>query len=159
MTASQVQVNGPATLMHVALRCADLPAALAFYRDGLGFTRTYGWDRVTSAAGVTTYRGRALYLDLGGHTYLELFDGGPDEPDPERSPVHHLALLVADVDGAYRKCLDAGGRACPVDSWDGRPTTVELNGAPPMTVRIAFIAGPSGELIELYEQLTPVRTS
>src|SRR5215475_9821654 len=162
MAPNPVLPAGAPTLMHVGLLCPDLAASLAFYRDGLGFTRTYEWDEVTTTAGVATHRGRALYLELGGHTYLELFDGGELSGDGwagarDRSPVHHIALLVPDVDAAYQKCISAGGHAFPVSSWDAEPTTVTLNGQPPMTVRIAFVESPSGEVIELYEQLDPVR--
>jgi catechol 2,3-dioxygenase-like lactoylglutathione lyase family enzyme len=167
MALTSARPPGAAGLMHVALMCPDLAAALAFYRDGLGLVETYRWTEVTSAEGLTTYRGRALYLALGGHTYLELFAAHPADPAPGESgetppraapggPVHHIALVVPDVDEAYRKCLAAGGRAFPVDSWNAAPTTVRLNGEPQMTIRIAFVEGPSGEVIELYEQYSPV---
>ena len=71
-------------------------------------------------------------------------------------PLQHIALIVPDVDGAYDLCLRHGGSAYPLDTWDGGPTTVTINGDPEMLVRVAFVRGPAGELIELYEQYSPV---
>jgi catechol 2,3-dioxygenase-like lactoylglutathione lyase family enzyme len=141
---------GAATLMHVALVAADIDASLAFYRDALGFTDTYEWDEVTSAAGVTTHRGRVVYLHLGGETYLEFFAGDGAAGPP--GPVHHLALVVSDVDCAYESCRAAGATAYGSGDWDGAPTDVVLNGVPPMPARVAFLTAPGGEVIELYER-------
>jgi catechol 2,3-dioxygenase-like lactoylglutathione lyase family enzyme len=40
MTDPAFQVTGHATVLHVK----DMPAALAYYRDKLGFTVTFTWD-------------------------------------------------------------------------------------------------------------------
>jgi catechol 2,3-dioxygenase-like lactoylglutathione lyase family enzyme len=156
MTATFARPPGSATLMHVAIMCRDVDESLRFYRDGLGFSRTYEWTKTFTATGQVVYCGRGVYIELEGHTYIELFPGGQDEVDSSSGPLQHIALIVPDVDEAYRKCLDSGGSAFPFDDWTGQPTTVLINGEPEMEVRVAFVKGPAGELIELYEQYSPV---
>jgi glyoxylase I family protein len=149
---------GAATLMHVALVCKDIDASLRFYREGLGFSRTYEWSRsaTPTCPSHVVFQGRAMYIELNGETYLELFPGGRDDVDSSAGPIQHIALVVPDVDEAYRNCLTAGGQPFTFDDWSGEPTTVELNGDPALQVRVAFVKGPAGELIELYEQHGPV---
>jgi glyoxylase I family protein len=142
------------SLLHVALLAGDLDESLRFYREALGLDRTYEWTRSATPEGRVVYTGRGALIELDEHTYLELLPGEPGHPEPDRTPVHHIALLVPDVDEAYRSCLAAGARACSFDGWDGSPLTVDLNGAPPARVRDAFVLGPSGELLELYEQVS-----
>lgn len=149
---------GAATLMHVALVCKDIDASLRFYREGLGFSRTYEWTQSSSPTcpHQVIFKGRALYIELNGETYLELFPGGRDDVDSSAGPIQHIALVVPDVDEAYRSCLAAGGTTFTFEDWSGEPMTVELNGDPALQLRVAFVKGPSGELIELYEQHGPV---
>lgn len=156
MTSISARPPGAATLMHVAVMCKDVDESLRFYRMGLGFSRTYEWTKTSTASGQVVYCGRGVYIELEGHTYIELFPGGRDDVDSSSGPLQHIALVVPSVDEAYRNCLDAGGRVFPFDDWSGEPTTVLINGEPEMEVRVAFIRGPSGELIELYEQYSPV---
>lgn len=158
MTEQYTRPTGAATLMHVALVCKDIDASLRFYRDGLGFSRTYEWTRsaTPTCPSHVVFQGRAMYIELNGETYLELFPGGRDDVDSSAGPIQHIALVVPSVDEAYRNCLTAGGQTFTFDDWSGEPTTVELNGDPALQVRVAFVKGPAGELIELYEQHGPV---
>lgn len=152
MTASATPATGATWLMHVAGFCPDVDESLRFYRDGLGLSRTYEWTRTASAAGQVVYSGRGVYVELRRDTYLELFPGGGDGTDSSAGPLQHIAPIVADVDAAYGSCLAAGATDFPLDDWSGGPTTVVLNGEPEVEVRVAFVKGPAGELIELYEQ-------
>ncbi|MFJ8312057.1 MULTISPECIES: VOC family protein [unclassified Streptomyces] len=149
---------GAATLMHVAITCPDVDAALRFYSEGLGFDRTYEWTKSSKASCPcqAVYSGRGVYIELNGDTYIELFPGGTAGADSSSGPLQHIALTVPDVDAAYASCLAAGGQAFPLDDWAGDPTTVVLNGEPEVQVRVAFVKGTGGELIELYEQHSPV---
>src|SRR6266545_3286699 len=156
MTERSARPEDATPLMHVAILCPDVDSSLRFYREALGFSRRYEWTQTKSPAGQVVYEGRGVYLELGGHTYIELFPGGRDEVDSAAGPMHHIALIVPDVDVVYPKCLAAGGQPFPVSDWTGEPTSLLINGEPEMRVRVAFIKGPAGELIELYEQHSPV---
>ena len=153
---TSVRPPGTATLMHVAILCPDVDASLRFYAEGLGFTRTYEWTKTFTADGAVVYQGRGVYVELAGQTYIELFPGGSPGRDSGEGPVQHLALTVDGIDEAYERCLATGGSAFPIGDWGGEPTTVTINGEPEMLVRVAFVRGPAGELIELYEQYSPV---
>ncbi|WP_405474974.1 VOC family protein [Streptomyces sp. NBC_00009] len=158
MSPPYARPQGSATLMHVAINCPDVDESLRFYSEGLGFTRRYEWTKSSKAAcpGHAVYTGRGVYIELEGETYIELFPGGTRGVDSSAGPIQHIALIVPSVDEAYTKCLASGGRPYALEDWDGAPETVVLNGTPEMEVRVAFIAGPAGELIELYEQYSPV---
>jgi len=123
---------------HIALRAFDFEATLRFYQDGLGFTRAYGWGE-----GV----GRAAMLDTGDGNYLEVFAGGERSPgeEPPEGALLHFALRTADVDAAYARALAAGGRP------HVEPKDVTIAGDYPVPVRLAFVRGLDGEVIEFFQ--------
>ena len=89
---------------------------------------------------------RIQMLDIGDGTILELFAGGSDDADAGR--YLHLALGCDDVDAAYARALEAGAKI------KSEPRTVPLDSKPhPMTLRCAFVFGPSGEELEFFSIL------
>ncbi|GAB2913461.1 VOC family protein [Streptomyces mayteni] len=156
MPATYTRPPGATTLMHVAVMCPDIEKSLRFYREGLGFSRRYEFTRTVSPEGETVYQGRGIYLELQGNSYIELFPGGRPGVDSAEGPLAHIALIVPSVDEAYQSCLRAGGEPAGHASWAGAPTSLVLNGSPEVNVRVAFVKGPAGELVELYEQYSPV---
>jgi glyoxylase I family protein len=120
---------------HVALRASDFEATLRFYQDGLGFVRAYGWGEGD---------GRAAMLDTGDGNYLEVFAGGKSGTEPPEGALLHFALRTADVDGAYARALAAGARS------QVEPKDVTIAGDPPVLVRLAFVQGLDGEVIEFF---------
>ena len=121
---------------HIALRSSDFEATLRFYQDGLGFVRAYGWGDGD---------GRAAMLDTGDGNYLEVFAGGKGGAEPPEGALLHFALRTADVDGAYARALAAGARS------QVEPKDVTIVGDPPVLVRLAFVKGPDGEVIEFFQ--------
>lgn len=127
---------------HIALRAKNYEASKKFYIDALGMTMKGEW-------GADGDHGCMLCIGNGG--IVELYEGGQEElpADFERRSgcFFHLAIAVDDVDDAYRICLDAGAKAhiAPCDNTIGS--------VPPMPIRMAFIVGPSGELIELFKDM------
>jgi catechol 2,3-dioxygenase-like lactoylglutathione lyase family enzyme len=130
---------------HVAVRAVDFDATVKFYTEGLGCTVHYEFS-------VPGRIDRAAFLDAGDGRYIEVFGTGstvqaegrrrqPGE-EPTEGALLHFCLRVADVDASYARALAAGGvtRAAP--------RTAALGGEPPAEVRIAFISGPNGEVIE-----------
>lgn len=123
---------------HIALRVADFEASLRFYEEGFGFVRAYGWGEGDS---------RAALLDTGDGNYLEVFAGGKRAPGEEApdGALLHFALRTADVDGDYARALAAGARS------HVEPKDVTLAGEPPTPVRLAFVKGPDGGVIEFFQ--------
>lgn len=129
------QLAGPQGIHHVAMSVRDFDASLAFYQQGVGLTPCLTWGEGNA---------RAVMLDTGNGSCLELFAGGPATPRPEGVYLH-LALRVADPDAAYARALAAGATAMkpPFDFLiDSQPQ--------PTPVRIAFCTGPDGEVLEFF---------
>ena len=138
------------SLHHVALRTDRFDEAVAFYRDGLSLTPVYAF-RIGEGK-------RALILRCGegadsGH--VEIFERDEaDEDVPAEGRLLHLALATPDVDAMYEKALAAGAtsRMEPTDPdhVNALPAEEQPAGAERFTPRIAFVTGPTGEIIEFF---------
>ena len=131
---------------HIAIAARDFDKSLAFY-SALGMKIYTSWGEKT-AAGDT----RIALLDMGGGDLVELF-AKPDLPADvgQGSPFLHFAFGVQNVDEAYRIALEAGAKPYKA------PAEMPLASNPiRMTLRIAFVIGPSGEELEFFK--TVVRT-
>ncbi len=119
---------------HIALRANDFEASIKFY-NALGFNVVTQWGEGD---------GRIAMLDMGDGTIIELFAGGKDEPADGR--FFHLAIKADDIEAAYNTAINAGAttkiapKIAPIDS---KPE--------PMTLHIAFVFGPSGEVLEFFK--------
>ena len=140
----------PPAFHHVAIRAIDFDQTWAFYTDGLGFTVHHGFS-------VPGRIDRAAFLDAGDGRYIEVFGQGSNvqsegrrrRPEEERTEgaLLHFCLRVADTEAAYAKALAAGAepRLPPRISTIGQNPLVE--------VRIAFVTGPNGEVIEFLQSM------
>jgi catechol 2,3-dioxygenase-like lactoylglutathione lyase family enzyme len=117
---------------HIAIYTRDLPRLEAFYTQVLGFPVVRRWD----APGI-------VFADAGG-LWLELTR--QDAPDDGSRPreldqgigINHLALQVDDVDRAFQALVDQGVRVLTA------PADYE-------NVRVAFLADPDGNVLELIQ--------
>jgi len=127
-------VLGGGGFHHVAIRVVDFDASEAFYR-ALGFVAVHAWGDAPN---------RAVMLDSGDGTCMEIFEGGaPDTPSEGR--ILHVALRAADCDAAHALALEAGAVETVA------PKDVEIPSRPqPLAVRISFVKAPGGEIIEFF---------
>lgn len=145
------------TLHHVSLFVSDLEASTRFYTSGLGLTLREGFRDIIGrrAAREFPFGVASVFLEAGDGRYVELHPAGQGAMSPPGFPLNHLALGVVDVDAAYARALDAGATPfdvpVPGQRWDGAPLDVTMSGDRPEPMRMAFLQGPSGELIELYQ--------
>jgi glyoxylase I family protein len=133
---------------HVAIRAVDFDETVRFYTEGLGF-------RVHFPFAVPGRIDRAAFLDAGDGRFVEVFgpgstvqaEGRRRKPDEERTEgaVLHFCLRVADTDASYARAM-AAGAVSRVE-----PGTRRLSEVPVVDVRIAFVAGPNGEVIEFMQ--------
>ena len=133
---------------HVALRATDFDRTVKFYTEGLGF-------KVHFEFAVPGRIDRAAFLDAGDGRYIEIFgqdstvqsEGRRRQPNEERTEgaLLHFCLRVADVDTAYTNALAAGAESRIA------PRVSTLKQDPPVEVRIAFVTGPEGEVIEFFQ--------
>lgn len=119
---------------HLAIRARDFEKSLAFYTAGLGMTAVMTWGEGDS---------RAAMLDCGGGC-VELFAGG-SEPKPEGVWLH-LAFNCDDPDAAFAHALAAGATEMKA------PFDFAIPSNPALPVRLAFVIGPDGEILEFFKQ-------
>ncbi len=120
---------------HAALRVRDFEASLRFYKAALGAVPRISWGEG---------KGQAVMLDIGNGNCLEIFAGGRKRPRREGSLLH-LAFRTRDCDGALASARAAGAVVTQ------EPTSVTIPSSPPAAVRIAFCAGPDGEVLEFFQ--------
>lgn len=145
------------TLHHVSLFVSDLDASMTFYSSGLGLTPRETFEDIVGrrSDGRFPFKVASVFLEAGHGRYIELHPSGGGTMSPPGFPMNHLALGVVDVDAAYERAIAAG--ATPIDipipdeTWEGTPLDVLMAGERSEPVRIAFLQGPDGELIELYQ--------
>ncbi|MCL2494123.1 MAG: VOC family protein [Oscillospiraceae bacterium] len=122
---------------HIALASADFDRSLRFYTEGLGMRPAAAWGEGEK---------RAALLDIGDGSHIEIFANGSDAPQQNERYVH-FAIRTGDPDAAFANAIAAGAKE------KMPPTTLEIPANPPMPVRIAFVYGPDGEVLEFFEEL------
>ncbi len=123
---------------HMALGCADFERSLTFYQ-ALGLRLFTQWGVEGS---------RIALMDIGDGGMLELFEKPGMTPGEGGAPWLHFAFAVQDVDAAYTLALHAGAQALKP------PAEMPLDAHPRrITLRVAFVKGPSGEELEFFKQL------
>lgn len=131
-------MSGVQGFHHLAMRVKNFDASVRFYTEGIGLEQTMAWGEGDS---------RATMLHIGGGSHLELFAGGSDEPKSEGALLH-FALATDDCDGMYARALAAGAAV------HMEPRTLTIESTPqPKTVRIAFVKGLDGEVMEFFQVL------
>ncbi len=120
---------------HAALSSADFDKSLKFYLEGLGCTLVRSWGEGT---------GRAAMINIGDGGILEIFANGTKEAEQNARWVH-FAFSVSDTDEAFRCAVEAGAT---VKDEPKDVTIMAKEG--PLPVRIAFVYGPDGEVLEFF---------
>ena len=129
---------------HVAMRAKDFEASVKFYTQALGFREWIRWGKAASGSEGDS---RAIMLDTGDGSCLEIFAGG-DQLRPEGALLH-FALNSNNCDAAIEAARKIGAKVTM------EPKTLEIQSTPAkQTVRIAFCTGPDGETIEFFQNLT-----
>ncbi|MFT4228904.1 MAG: VOC family protein [Microbacterium sp.] len=137
-------------LDHVGLSVADLDAQAQWYSRALGL-------ELREPGGIPAVGLRVVFLVHPEHGWaIELLHRpGSHHPPPARSaPEHvltqgygHICLRVDDVDAQYDRLISAG--ASPV---------MPPGQSPASGVRMAFVADPEGNLVEMLDRPGPPGT-
>lgn len=117
---------------HIALYARDFDRTVEFYQSAFGARQLGIFEADT----------RGCWLDIGGDI-LEIFEGGMDCDGYFK----HFAVACDDVDALYAKALECGAAA----HVEPKDIVLELDGGS-VNARIAFVKGPDGEQIELFDQ-------
>jgi glyoxylase I family protein len=131
-------------LDHVGLAVADLDAATAWYTEVFGLTRELSLrvDEIDLDIAMlihATYGYRVELLHRPGSAT------GSKPTNPAEAALRHgyghIAFDVADLESAYERAITRGARAV----MSPRPS-------PEAGVRMAFVADPEGNLVELLQR-------
>lgn len=126
---------------HVAISTDDWDSTIGFY-DALGYTSAVGWGEAPN---------RAVMLDAGDGTYIEVFER-PQGSDKPGETLLHFCLRTNDVDAAHAKAMEMGMKEIAAPSSATVSTT---SGHGEMPVRLSFLEGPTGEVIEFLQGVPP----
>ncbi|MCY3833543.1 MAG: VOC family protein [Chloroflexi bacterium] len=121
---------------HIAIQTTDYEASLAFYTEVMGMTQVVGFENQGR---------RALILDIGDGSHMELFEpipGTQPSNDATGNVVFHFALQTTDIESALER-VRAAGMEITVEL-----TTVQMG---PLNITLAFFKGPSGEVVEFIQ--------
>ncbi len=122
---------------HIALNSSNFDRSVAFY-NALGLTESVRWGEG---------EGRAVMLDMGDGGCIEIFAKGENR-DRVDERFLHLAFKTEDVDAIYETAVKAGA------TTKTAPCNVSPDGAvPAISMRIAFVYGPDGELLEFFKEI------
>jgi len=125
-------------LHHVSITVKDFDTTVELYTKGFGFKKGAAWAKGTDE--------RAIMLDMGDGAFLEVFSGRADTPHTD-GIFAHIALSSDDCDADFQRAVAAGAGV------QTKPMNVSLPSDPPIPVRIAFVKGFDGELIEFFQYL------
>jgi catechol 2,3-dioxygenase-like lactoylglutathione lyase family enzyme len=133
-----------APLDHVGLNVADLAAMTAWYVAALELTTEFEFDLAAVGLRGAMLRGPAYRIELlhRAGNVAGIQAGDPADAALTRG-FSHIALDVPDVDAAYDALLAAGAT-----------TRMTPRPSPEPGVRMAFVADPEGNLLELLDRTT-----
>jgi len=136
MTNTNAKIPGAGS-HHLAVSAADFDKSLKFYTEGLGMAQVAAWGEGDK---------RAALLDIGDGSHVEIFAGGSADAQVSEKFVH-FAFRTTDPDTAFANAIAAGA------TEKMPPTTLDIPADPPLPVRIAFVFGPDGEVLEFFKTL------
>lgn len=123
---------------HVCVKTREWDRTLAFYRDLLGCIEKIAWRAAPQ---------RAIMLDTGDGNYMEIFEDLAYVPAPNGAVIH-FAFRTTRLDEVATRVREAGMKIT-VEPKD--VTIATTNGAGAVPIRIFFCEGPSGEVIEFFQ--------
>ena len=119
---------------HIGLVVDDAERSLKFYTDGLGGKVAFSFPMGDS--------GKTIYLvDLGENAVVEIVPRGQNGAEANARWAH-IALSTDDARKAYELALKAGAVS------QSEPKEIALGTMPACN---AFVKGPDGETIELFQ--------
>jgi glyoxylase I family protein len=137
-SSSSNKILGGGGFHHVCLKTREWDRTLAFYRDTLGCVEKIAWRAAPQ---------RAVMLDTGDGNYVEVFEDLAYAPAPNGAVIH-FALRTTRLDEVAAR-VRATGAKITMEPKD--VTIATTNAHAPVPIRIFFCEGPSGEVIEFFQ--------
>ncbi|MEO7414215.1 MAG: VOC family protein [Opitutaceae bacterium] len=128
---------------HVCVKTRDWDRTMEFYRDTLGCVEKVAWRAAPN---------RAVMLDCGGANYIEVFEDANYAPAPNGA-VLHFALRTTKLDEIAARVRAFGAKITmePKDATIPNTASGAESITGPLPIRIFFCEGPSGEVIEFFQ--------
>lgn len=116
---------------------------MQFYRDTLGCTEKVAWR---------TAPNRAVMLDCGNANYIEVFEDLTYVP-AANGAILHFALRTTKLDEIAARVRAFGAKITmePKDATIPNTAVGPQAAQGPVAIRIFFCEGPSGEVIEFFQ--------
>jgi len=139
-------ILGGGGLHHVAIRTHNLAKSVDFYTQVLGMKIVTAFKPDNRSF---------VHLDAGDGSIVELMqDDKPVKGPEERSTHWHYALRTTKIEEVMQRVEEAGMQVTvPVKSVTLEDTTTDPPS--PLPVKVAFFIGPSGEVVELFQDERP----
>lgn len=127
-----------AYMHHVALSVKDYEKSRDFYCHVFGMVCVNEWS----------FQGKRLcFLDTGNGSFLELHSS-LDQEEKHGNQYLHFCIHTSDLEKAYHNAVANG--ATP----NRPPFSFNIDSKPtPMPVKVAWLFGPDGEAIELFQHV------
>jgi glyoxylase I family protein len=123
---------------HVCVKTREWDRTMKFYQETLGCTVKVAWRPAPQ---------RAIMLDPGDGNYLEVFEDLAYIPAANGAVVH-FALRTTKLDAVAARVRAAGAKI----TMEPKDVTIAAtNEIGPVPIRIFFCEGPSGEVIEFFQ--------
>jgi glyoxylase I family protein len=133
---------GGGGLHHVAIRTQDLDASVKFYTEVLG---------MKSVVAFKPDERSFVQLDAGDGSIVELMqDDKQVEPAAERNVHWHYALRTTRIEEVMA-AVEAAGMEITVPVKAVTLENTATDPPSPLPVKVAFFIGPSGEVVELFQ--------
>ena len=136
--SSSNPILGGGGFHHVCIKMREWDRTIAFYRDTLGCVEKIAWRAAPQ---------RAVMLDTGDGNYIEVFEDLAYAPAPNGAVIH-FALRTTRLDEVAAR-VRATGAKITMEPKD--VTIATTNAHAPVPIRIFFCEGPSGEVIEFFQ--------
>lgn len=135
-------ILGGGGLHHVAVRTDDLDKSVKFYTEVL---------RMKIVTAFKPDERSFVHLDTGDGSLLELMqDDKPIDPAAERGVHWHLCFRTTRIEEAMA-AVEAAGMEITVPVKSANLTNTAVDPPAPLPVKVAFFIGPSGEVVELFQ--------
>jgi len=136
-------VLGGGGFHHVCVKTRDWERTMRFYRDTLGCVEKVAWRAAPQ---------RAAMLDSGGANYIEVFEDLAYAADPNGA-ILHFALRTTKLDEVADRVRAFGAKITmePKDVTIASTAAGANAATGPVPIRIFFCEGPSGEIIEFFQ--------
>jgi catechol 2,3-dioxygenase-like lactoylglutathione lyase family enzyme len=141
---------------HVNLVVADMPTAIAFYRDVLGLRltkqATIGGPWIDAVTGLRDVTADVAFVELPAGPAIELIcyraPAGarpPQQSAPNAQGIRHFAFRVSDIDGLVARLRAAGATLL----GEVQPVPVAQVDYADVRKRLVYCLDPEGNLLEL----------